>query len=165
MNYFKVLLNALLLFTTMIILTSIGCNETRYNHWYIAENKTSDTLGFMDFGYFNVMVDDSIVYDSGMVFINKIAPMESKEIFRKGGRKISIPDAPFPCSLPEDHRTPFNRGVLGDTLFKITNNKPVPVLFYHQITWEVSKFDDMDGQECLGIISESMINNSDLKDQ
>ncbi len=100
-----------------------------------------------------------------MIFMNKIAPMESKEIFRKGGRKISIPDAPFPCSLPEDHRTPFNRGVLGDTLFKITNNKPVPVLFYHQITWEVSKFDDMDGQECLGIISESMINSSELKDQ
>ena len=111
------------------------------------------------------MVDDSIVYDSGMVFMNKIAPMESKEIFRKGGRKISIPDAPFPCSLPKDHRTPNNGGVLGDTLFKITNNKPVPVLFYHQITWEVSKFDDMDGQECLGIISEPMIINSDLKNQ
>ena len=153
MNYFKVLLNALLLFTTMIILTSIGCNETRYNHWYIAENKTSDTLGFMDFGYFNVMVGDSIVYDSGMVFMNKIAPMESKEIYREHDRKISIPDAPFPCYISHD------------TLFKITNNKPVPVLFYHQITWEVSKFDNMDGQECLGVISESMINNSDLKDQ
>ena len=153
MNYFKVLLNALLLFTTMIILTSIGCNETRYNHWYIAENKTSDTLGFMDFGYFNVMVGDSIVYDSGMVFMNKIAPMESKEIYREHDRKISIPDAPFPCSIPHD------------TLFKITNNKPVPVLVYHQITWEVSKFDGADGQECLGIISESMINNSDLKNQ
>ena len=163
MNYFKVLLNAFLLFTTMIILTSVGCNETLYNHVYIAENKTSDTLGFMDFGYFNVMVGDSIVYDSGMVFMNKIAPMESKEIYREREGKISIPDAPLPCSLPEDHRTPFNRGVLGDTLFKITNNKPVPVLFYHQITWKVSKFDDMDGQECLGIISKSMIINSDLK--
>ena len=153
MNYFKVLLNAFLLFTTMIILTSVGCNETLYNHVYITENKTSGTLGFMDFGYFNVMVGDSIVYDSGMVFMNKIAPMESKEIYRERERKISIPDAPSPCSITHD------------TLFKITNNKAVPVLFYHQIISEVSKFDDMDGQECLGIISKSMILNSDLKNQ
>lgn len=74
---------------------------------YIAENKTSDTLGFMDFGYFNVMVGDSIVYDPGMVFMNKIAPMESKEIYRERERKISIPDSPFPYSLPEDHSHTF----------------------------------------------------------
>ena len=151
MNYFKICLNVLLSFSTMVILTSIGCNETSYAHIYIADNKTSDTLGFRDVEWITFMAEDSIFYDSTVVYMNHIVPNESKEINRSDQTKISIPDSPLPC----------NR-ICCDTLFKIVNNQPVPVLLFDEITSELSTFDEMYGQECMGIISDSIISNSEL---